>query len=414
MFHPKIIDLRREGYCLNFLRKDLFSGLTVAIVAIPLSIAFAIASGATPIVGITTAIIGGLIVSLFGGSKYNISGPAGAFIGIIYSTIAHYGYNGLLIATFLAGITIMCFAIFKFGRFVKYIPNCIIVGFSVGLGIDIFSGQIADFLGLSAHGGENFIGKIIICTEHLNQTHLSSVILGTITIICTLVTRKIKPSLPAFLFAIIISCIILKIFNLEVETIESKFGVMHITLPEFHESIIHNIEHPISIFRYIPSALTIAFLASVEALLAATIADKMTGETHRPNTELFSLGIANCISALFGCIPIAGTTARTIVNVRSGAKSPISGIFHGIFLIILIAIFAELISSVSIPTIAGILIVVSIDMMSWKKVLNIYHSNKKIDIFALFFTAICVLLFGIVVAIMLNTLIYYLIKNLIK
>lgn len=413
MFHPRIIDSIKEGYCFSFLKKDILSGLTVAIVAIPLSIAFAIASGATPIIGIYTTIIGSL-VSLFGGSKYNISGPAGAFIGIIYTTITHFGYNGLLISTFLAGLFIMCFASLKLGRLMKYIPNCIIIGFSVGLGFDILSGQIPDFLGLTAHGGENFIKKILICFKNINQFRLESALLGIITIISTITIRKIKPSLPSFLIAIIITTIIAKSLNIHSETIESRFGIMHLEIPDFHKTILHEVEHPLHILCYLSSALTISILASVEALLAAMIADKMTNDYHRPNTELFSLGIANCVSAIFGCIPIAGTTARTIVNVSSGAKSPLSGVFHGVFLIILMVIFAELISSVNMSTIAGILIIVATDMMSWKKVINICKTNKKFDAIMMFLTCINVLLFGIVIAIIVNTLFYNIYKNLRK
>ena len=414
MLYPQIFDTLKNGYSFEFLRRDLLSGLTVAIVAIPLSIAFAIASGAMPIIGIFTAIIGGLIVSTLGGSKYNISGPAGAFIGVIYLTIAHYGYNGLLISTFLAGIFIILFSIFKFGKLMKYIPNCIIIGFSIGLGFDILSGQLADFLGLMAHGGENFIKKITICWQNSSQTQYQSIILGAITIISTVIIRKIKPPLPAFLMAIIISCLVAKLFGLQAETIESKFGVMHLNFPDFHEDIVEEVEKPNHIFCYIPSALTIAILASIEALLAATIADKMTGSRHRPNTELFALGVANCISGLFGCIPIAGTTARTIVNVKSGAKSPMAGIFHGLFLIILIAIFANLIISVNMPTIAGILIVVAVDMMSWKKVVNLCKTDRFFNIITMFLTAIFVLCFGIVPAIIVNTIIYQIIMKIAK
>ena len=411
MFHPRIIDITKEGYSSCALRKDLLSGLTVAIVAIPLSIAFAIASGTTPVIGIFTAIIGGLIVSLFGGSKYNISGPAGAFIGVIYLTIAHYGYGGLLVSTFLAGVIIMCFATLKLGSLIKKIPNCVIIGFSLGLGIDILSGQLADFLGLQIHGGENFATKITICWHHLMQYKIHSVAIGCLTILITIITRHINKSLPAFLIAIIVSYLSVKFLGLQIDTIESRFGGIHLSLPEFHTTIISQLEHPMHIFYLLPTAFTISFLASIEALLAATIADKMTGEYHRPNTELFSLGIANCISALFGCIPIAGTTARTIVNVNSGAKSSFAGVFHGIFLIILTVLLSGFISGIGMPVIAGILIVVAIDMMSWKKIVNIIQAKDKLQIFIITTTAACVITYGIVAAIMINTLLYHSIKS---
>ena len=382
--------------------------------AIPLSIAFAIASGSTPIIGIYTAIIGGIVVSLIGGSKYNISGPAGAFICVIYNIIAHYGYNGLLISTFIAGLFLILFSIFKFGKYIKFIPNCIIIGFGLGLGFDILICQVPDLLGLQIHSGESFFTKIKIYLQHLNEFKISSFTLSCITIISVYLVRKIcnktNKNFPVFLIAIIISCILAILFGIKTETINSKFGTIHIDFPEFHKTILEEIEHPLHLFQFLTSSVSIAILSGIEALLSATIADKMKNTTHKPNNELFALGIANCISALFGCLPIAGTTARTIVNVKSGAKSSISGIFHGVFIIILIMLFANLISDVSMSIIAGVLLVVAVDMMSWKKVLNICKIHKsifeKFDIFMLFLTAICVLLFGIVVAIIVNTIFY--------
>ena len=357
-------------------------------------------------VGILTAIIGGLIVSFFGGSKYNISGPAGAFIGVIFTTIEHFSYKGLLISTFMAGLFLMFFGMCKLGKAVKRIPHCIVIGFGVGLGIDIFSGQIADFFGISTHEGINFITRIVSFFYHLSQVNFESLALGVITIICILLIRSIKDSLPAFLIAIIVSCFIATIFDFRIETIQSRFGVMHLGLPEIQQNVLEEIEHPLHLLPYIGSALTIAILAGIEALLAATIADKMNGGYHRPNTELFALGMANCISSVFGCLPIAGTTARTIVNVKSGAKSPIAGVFHGLFLIILTAIFAGLISKIGMSAIAGVLIVVAVDMMSWKKVVAIIQSKRYVEIFMMFFTIFCVLVLGIVIAIIANTIVW--------
>ena len=414
MFHPRIIDTIQEGYKFAFFKRDILSGLTVAIVAIPLSIAFAIASGATPIVGIFTAIIGGLVVSLFGGSKYNISGPAGAFIGIIYSIIANYGYSGLLISTFIGGMFLIIASIIKLGKLVKKIPNCIIIGFSLGLGIDILSGQLFDFCGIINYDGGSFLKKIFSFIININSINIKSILLGFFSIFIILVVRKINQSLPAFLISIVIATIILKLTNLQVETINGRFGIMQLSFPDLHKEVLFEIEHFSNLFVYLSSGITIGILAGVEALLAATIADKMTNSYHRPNTELFALGISNCISSLFGCLPIAGTTARTIVNVKSGAKSPISGVFHGIFLIVLISIFGKSISDVAMSTIAGVLFVVAIDMMSWKKIINLIKSKNKIEIFMLFLTAIFVLVFGIVVAIILNTILYYILKRFLK
>ncbi len=414
MFHPRIIDTFKEGYSFEFFRKDIFSGLTVAIVAIPLSIAFAIASGATPIVGIFTAIIGGLITSTFGGSKYNISGPAGAFVGIISGIIAHYGYTKMLISTFIAGMILMMIGTFKLGRFVKYIPNCVVIGFSLGLGLDILSGQLFDFFGLSVHGGENFFSKITLCYNHIQEINMNSVILGVSSVVIILLVRKINSSLPAFLIAIIINTLFAYVLNLNAETINSKFGIMHLDLPYFRENVLDEVEHPLHLYQYLGISASIAVLAGVEALLAATIADKMTNSYHRPNTELFSLGVANCTSALFGGLPIAGTTARTIVNVKSGAKSPFAGIFHALFLIVLMVIFAKLISCVNMATIAGILFVVSVDMMSIKKIVNLLKSGRRLDNVMIFFTALCVLYLGIVVAIFVGSFLYMFLNKKVK
>ena len=407
MAYPALIKCLKNGYSFSFLKRDLLSGITVAIVAIPLSIAFAIASGATPTTGLFTAIIGGFIVSAFGGSKFNISGPAGAFIGVIFSIISIHGYSGLLISTFLAGIFLFLMSIFKLGRFIAKIPNVVVIGFSLGLGIDIFSGQIPDFLGFHCQGIPVFIKKWIAYFQHIKDINLSSFIIGTITIISALIVRKKFSKLPAFLIAILISSIITEIFDIKVETIYSRFGYIHIEIPEIQWNILEEVEHPTHLLQYIFPSLTIALLAGIEALLAATIADKMTNTTHNSNIELFGQSIANLSLPLLGCLPVAGTTARTIVNVKSGAKSPIAGMSHSIFILIFVMIFSNLISQINMPTIAGILIIVATDMMSFKKVKNVIKNDTKINITILFLTAILVPTIGIVYSILINTCLFY-------
>lgn len=414
MTYPALIKCLTNGYSFSFLKRDLLSGITVAIVAIPLSIAFAIASGATPTTGLFTAIIGGFIVSTLGGSQFNISGPAGAFIGVIFSIISIHGYNGLLISTFLAGIFLFLMSIFKLGRFVEKIPNVVVIGFSLGLGIDIFSGQIPDFLGFHCQGIPNFIKKWIAYLQHIKDINLQSLFIGIITIISALFVRKKFPKLPAFLIAILISSIITEICGLKIETIYSRFGYIHIEIPDIQWNILEEIEHTTHILQYLFPALTIALLAGIEALLAATIADKMTNTTHNSNFELFGQSIANISLPLLGCLPVAGTTARTIVNVKSGAKSPIAGMSHSVFILIFVMIFANLISQINMPTIAGILIIVSADMMSFKKIKNVLKIDTKTNIAILFLTAIFVPTLGIVYAILINTTLYYLNKFLIQ
>lgn len=411
MFQPVIIECLKKGYSFSFFKKDILSGLTVAVVAIPLSIAFAIASGATPIVGLFTAIIGGFIVSLFGGSKYNISGPAGAFIGVIFGVIAHYGYNGLLISNFMAGIFLILFALLKLGKFVKKIPNIVITGFSLGLGLDIFSGQIPDFFGFRYYGQHAFLTRWCSYFSLFKDTHVANIFIGFLTLTTIIILKIRKPKWPIFLIAITISTIISQIFSLNIETLYSRFGAIQLTLPEFHYTILDEIEHPLHLFQYTIPALTIAFLAGIEALLSATIADKIANTTHRPNTELFSQGIANLVLPLFGCLPVAGTTARTIVNVNSGAKTPISGVLHSIFILIFLAIFAKLIVKINMPTIASILLAVAVNMMSIKKIISILKHNIWIEKIIVLSTAVCVITNGIVFAILSNSIAYHILTT---
>ena len=412
MFRPILFECLKQGYSFSFFKRDVLSGLTVAVVAIPLSIAFAIASGATPTIGLFTAIIGGFIVSFLGGSKYNISGPAGAFIGVIFGVIAHYGYNGLLISNFMAGIFLILFAIFKLGKFVKKIPNVVITGFSLGLGLDIFSGQVPDFFGFKYYGSHAFLTRWHSYFELFKNIHFTSFAIGSLTLITAMILKIKKPKWPAFLIAIIISTIISQLLSLNIETLYSRFGAINLTLPEFHHSILDEIEHPTHLFQYIIPALTIAFLAGIEALLSATIADKIASSKHKSNTELFGQGIANLVLPLFGCLPVAGTTARTIVNVNSGAKSPISGMLHSVFILVFLAIFAKLIVKINMPTIAGILFIVAINMMSVKKIISILKHNIWIEKIIVLSTAICVITNGIVVAIFANSIAYYILLKL--
>ncbi len=406
---PILIDCIKQGYHFSLFKRDILAGLTVSIVAIPLSIAFAIASGATPTTGLFTAIIGGFIVSFLGGSKYNISGPAGAFIGVIFSVIAHHGYNGLLISTFMAGIFLIIFSFLKFGTFISKIPNIIVIGFSLGLGIDIFFRQIPDFFGFQYHGTDAFLQKLFLYVMNLKNLNISSVFIGIITIIVALFVRKKTPKLPAFLIAIVVSTLITQLFNIKVETIYSRFGYIKLSFPEFHYFILEEIEHPKHLFQYIFPAFTIALLAGIEALLAATIADKMTNTKHKSNNELFAQGVANLILPLFGCLPVAGTTARTIVNVKSSAKSPFAGMFHALFIMLFLAIFSSLIVKINMPTIAGILIIVSVDMMSLNKIKVIMKENRIIDKIIVITTALGVIFLGIVGSIVINTLFYYIV-----
>ena len=407
MNFPILVDCIRNGYSFSFFKRDLLSGLTVSIVAIPLSIAFAIASGATPTTGLFTAIIGGFIVSLCGGSLYNISGPAGAFICVIFNIIAHHGYNGLLISTFIAGIFLIIFSLIRAGKIISKIPNIVVIGFSLGLGIDIFSGQIPDFFGFKYYGDHDFIPKWKAYINSIKSIDIQSLFISSFTIFVTIFVRKKNSKLPAFLIAIIASGILVKVFGFNIDTIYSRFGYIKIGLPEIHYSILEEVDHPLHLIQYIIPSMTIALLAGIEALLAATIADNMTKTKHKSNNELFAQGIANIVLSLFGCLPVAGTTARTIVNVKSGAKTPFAGMFHSIFILLFLMMFSSLISKINMATIAGILFVVAFDMMSLNKVKQIFLQHNLFDKMMIISTAICVLFLNIVSAILLNTILYY-------
>ena len=409
MQFPILFDCLKNGYSFSSFRRDVLSGLTVAIVAVPLSIAFAIASGATPKIGLFTAILGGFTVSFLGGSKYNISGPAGAFICVIFNVIAHYGYNGLLISTFMAGIFLLLFSILRLGKFVAKIPDIVVIGFSLGLGFDILSCQIPDFFGFQYHGSRDFFSKWKGYIENIDNIDIKSVFIASLTfVLAKFITIK-KPKLPAFLIAIVISSLITQIFGIKIETIESRFGFIQVAIPSANISMLNEIKNIQHIPQYIVPALTIALLAGIEALLSATIADKIAHSSHRSNTELLAQGIANMTLPIFGCLPVAGTTARTIVNVNSGAKTPIAGMSHSLFILIFLALFSNLLVKINIPAIAGILFLVSVNMMSFRKIVDIFEHGKNFDKLLIISTAICVLLLGIVWAILLNSIIYYLV-----
>ncbi|PGZ97512.1 sodium-independent anion transporter [Bacillus pseudomycoides] len=355
---------RFEGYSLGHLQKDLLSGTIVAVVAIPLAMSFAIASGVKPEYGIYTTCIAGILTSLFGGSKYQIGGPTGAFVPILLGIVITYGYENLLLAGLLAGIILCLMGIFKLGSLIKFIPRPVTVGFTSGIAVTIFTGQIAGFLGLTGiKKHEEFIANLKEIFIHIDTINFYSIITALICLFVILITPKILPKVPGSLVGIVISTVIATVFfSGHVPTIGTAYGAIPNTLPQFHipEITLERIK------QLIGPAFVIAMLGSIESLLSAVVADGMTNSKHNSNKELIGQGIANIVTPLFGGIPATGAIARTATNIRSGATSPMSGIIHGVLVLLTLLLLAPSASHIPLASMAPVLMVVAWNMSEQK------------------------------------------------
>ncbi|ABR55578.1 sulfate transporter [Methanococcus vannielii SB] len=378
------------------IRADLFAGTTVAIVALPLAMAFAIASGVSPEKGLFTAIIAGLLISLFGGSKYQIGGPTGAFVVILYSIVVTHGYEGLVIATIIAGLLLILMGILKLGSIIKYIPYPVTMGFTSGIAVIIFSSQIKDFFGLSLESvPAKFIDQWFLYISHISSINPYALILSLISVVLIIHSKKIVKNIPGPIIAIIASILLVNIFNLPVETIESKFGQIPnvIPMPMIPEITLEKIEH------LFPSALSIAFLGAIESLLCAVVADGMTGDKHKSNKELIGQGFANIFSVIFGGIPATGALARTATNIKAGATSRISGITHAVMLFVFMLILAPLIIKIPLATLSAILVIVAWNMSEIKHFKSILFTAPKRDSLVLLVTFLLTVFINLNVAI---------------
>jgi SulP family sulfate permease len=359
LYVPKLFVVLRQGYTLGDLRHDLVAGLTVSIVALPLAMALAIASGTTPDKGLSTAIVAGFLISLLGGSRVQIGGPTAAFIPVVFNVIDKFGYEGLILCTLLAGFMLIAAGVLRIGTLMKYIPQPVITGFTAGIAISIFSSQVKDLLGLKMDKvPPDFFARWSAYLEHLPSFSGATVALTIASLAIIIFTRRFRPGWPGFLFAVIAGAAAVALFHLPVDTIGSRFGGIPATLPHFSFPHIP-FERTRELF---PSAFTIAFLAGVESLLSAVVADGMIGGRHRSNCELVAQGVANIGSALFGGLPATGALARTATNVRAGARSPISGIAHALFLLLFMLVLAPLMSIVPLPALAAVLVIVAWNM----------------------------------------------------
>ncbi|MHC2436448.1 SulP family sulfate permease [Bradyrhizobium sp. USDA 4451] len=356
LYRPKLVTTLTEGYGLDAFRHDVMAGLTVAVVALPLSMAIAVASGVTPERGLFTAIVGGFLVSALGGSRFQIGGPAGAFIVLVAATTAKFGVEGLLLTVLVSGLMLTLIGASGLGSLIRYIPHPVTVGFTCGIAVTILASQLRDLGGLTLSGAEPgpFLPKLAALSHALPTLNWSALAVGIGSASVIFVLRAARPSWPAMLIAIAIASVAALLLHLPVETIGSRFGeiprglpVPH--LPQFSWALL---------LQILPASLSFTLLGGVESLLSAKVADGMTGRKHRSNMELVAQGIANIASAFFGGISVTGTIARTATNIRAGARSPLSGMMHSAFLLGFMVVAAPLASYIPLSALAGVLVVV--------------------------------------------------------
>ncbi len=366
---------RYTGYNAGFFRRDLISGLIVGVIAIPLGMAFAIASGVSPQYGIYTTIIAGFLISLFGGSRYQIGGPTGAFIPILFAIVMQYGYENLLLAGMLAGIMLVLMGIFKLGKLITFIPRPVTIGFTAGIAVIIFTGQLANFLGLQdVKRHEDFLSNMHEIGLHLASLNLYSVATAAVCLLVILITPKLFPKVPASLIGLIVSSLVaVWFFSGKVETIGSAYGAIPSTLPSVHlpEVTFEKIK------QLIQPAFVIAMLGGIESLLSAVVADGMSGSRHKSNRELIGQGIANIVTPLFGGIPATGAIARTATNIRSGAVSPVSGMVHSAVVLLILVAFAPFASLIPLASMAPILMVVAWNMSERKAFMHVLKAKTS-------------------------------------
>lgn len=394
MRQPKILTTL-QTYSWQLFVSDLLAGATVAMVALPLSLAIAIASGADPDKGIVTAIVGGFLISLFGGSRVQIGGPTGAFIVVVFSVIAQHGYDGLVLATFMAGIILLVGGYFRAGNLIAFVPEAVVNGFTIGIGIIIATSQLKDFLGLVVDKDPaHFLEKIPVLWEARDSFSPATFAIAIVTLILIVVLRRIAPRFPGLIVAVGVGSALVALMSLPVDTLGSRFGELPSQMPWPQLPDLS----PSRMIELLPSAFIIAFLAGVESLLSAMVADKMIEGQHRPNAELTAQGIANIGSALFTGLPATGAIARTATNIKAGGKTPVAGLVHAAVILLVMAFAAPLASYLAMPALAALLIVTAWNMTEphkWRE----YARGRKSDVMLLLLTLVLTVLVDLTVAI---------------
>jgi len=392
---PKLLDCLK-GYTGKQLISDIVSGIIVAIIALPLSIALAIASGVGPEQGLYTAIVAGFFIAVFGGSRVQIGGPTAAFVVIIYGIVATYGRDGLVVATIMAGIILVIMGICHFGTLIKYIPYTITTGFTCGIAVTLFVGQLKDFFGLSIESvPSDFLPKVQAYIQNIGTINWTATLVGLLAVVIMLVWPKVTDKIPGSLVAIVVTTILVKVMGLEVNTIGSVFGQLSSSFPKFS---LPNVNFEL-IKSLISPAFTIAILAGIESLLSAVVSDGMIGDTHKSNAELVGQGLGNIFSGLFGGIPATGAIARTAANVRNGGRTPIAGVVHCVTLTIILLILMPTAAMIPMTTLAAVLLVVAANMADWSSFFGLCKTAPKSDIVVLVMTFFLTVLFDLVIAI---------------
>lgn len=411
-FHPRLLD-STQGYDRNRLFQDVNAGVTVGVVALPLAMAFAIASGVRPEAGIFTAIIAGFLISALGGSRVQIGGPAGAFIIVIYGIIEAYGLGGLLVSTVLAGILLFAMGVFRLGFLIRYIPVPVVIGFTNGIAILIALSQISDFFGLNIERmPSDFFAQIRVLIEHADTVHLPTLVIALLSLLLMVIwpkafrgeasrmqrafprlTALIRP-VPGPILVLVLSALTVTLFGLQVDTIGSRFGGIPQGLPDFALPAVswEAAKHLLA------PTLTIAMLGAIESLLCARVADNLTGERHDPDQELMAQGVANFVVPFFGGIPATGTIARTVTNIRTGATSPVSGIVHAATLLVIVLVAAPLAANIPLAALAAILMHVAFNMGEWHEFVRMTHLSVNYRILMVATTVLTVVV-GITVAV---------------
>jgi len=394
LFSPKLFSLLKSGLDKKQISNDVLAGIVVGIVALPLAIAFAVASGVSPDKGLITAIVAGLLISFLGGSRVQIGGPTGAFIVIVYGIVETHGIGGLIISTIMAGVLLVIFGCLRLGTLLKYFPHPLIVGFTSGIALVIFSTQIKDALGLEIDKvPSDFLAKWEVYFSHIHSLNPTALILTIATILISIYSKKITSKIPGSFIAIVGITLLVQIFDLPVTTIESFFGEIPTSISISFPAI-----EWANLTQYIAPAITIALLGAIESLLSAVVADGMIGGNHRSNTELIAQGIANIVTPFFGGIPATGAIARTATNIKNGGRSPIAGIVHALTLLLIMLFFGKWAKLIPMSCLAGVLIVVSYNMSEWRVFRSILKSSG-FDILVLLSTFFLTVLVDLTIAI---------------
>jgi SulP family sulfate permease len=394
-FEPKLISCLREGIPARQVLADLIAGITVGIVALPLAIAFAIASGVKPEQGLYTAIFAGFAISVLGGSRVQIGGPTGAFVVIVYGIVEKHGYDGLAIATLMAGAMLIAFGLARMGRVIAFIPYPVTLGFTAGIALIIATSQVGELLGL--RGGalpSDFVAKLRAYAGRIDTIEPAALAIGLGTIVLVALWPRLTRRVPGSLVAILASAVLVEVLGLPVETIGDRFGAVPSAFPEFRPPAL-SLE---ACRELLSPAVAIALLAGIESLLSAVVADGMTGRRHRPNAELVAQGVANVVSPLFGGIPATGAIARTATNVKSGGRTPLAGIVHALTVLAILLFFGSQAAKVPLAALAGILIVVAYNMSEWRLVVKQLRSPPG-DVVVLLATLGLTVLFDLIIAI---------------